>query len=147
MRNRWMVAVVAAVLLAGAAAAQAPRSVPSHLLVEVSVLPYSEAPRMVLVPGDRTDRPAYVAEIAVRGPSDEAVLFAHKWFVVFAGEPAIGTFSSGELSVEYRIKVDAKEPRADALVRVIKGGTFLCGSHTKVAFSATKAGVQHAPGK
>jgi hypothetical protein len=147
MKNRWMLAVVAAVLLVGMPAAHAAGATPSHVVVDVSVVPVSEAPRMVVVPGDRTDKPAYVAEIAVRGPSEEAAMFAHKWFVVFPGEPASGTFSSSGLSIEYRVAVDEKEPRADAGVRVTARGKFIGGSHCRFALTASTAGVKQAPRK
>jgi hypothetical protein len=141
-----MVGIAAAALLVGAAAAEAAGPTPSHVVVDVSLLPVSEAPRMVVVPGDRTDKPAYMVEIAVRDPSERAAMFAHKWFVIFPGEPATGTFSGGGVSVEYRVALDAKELRADAGVRVTAGGTFIGGSSTKISLTALKVGVQHAPG-
>ncbi len=149
MRTTLVIAVTGALVLAGAAAGQTPPATPTPetgLLVDVSVLPVSEVP-MVMVPGDRTDKAAYVAQIMVVGPTDKPVTYAHKQLVVFAGEEAKGSFRGGGLSVAYRIKLQPEERTADASVRVTRDGRFVGGSRTQIRIAVPKAGLTPAPGK
>jgi hypothetical protein len=144
MKRIWWLAVIAAVLLGLTAAGKPAASAPSNLLVDVSVVPYPEG-SPVLVPGDRSDKPSFVVEIWLHHPPT-GVAYSHKVFVVFAGEPANGSYSAGDLSVDYRIKVDLKEETAEASVRVSRGKEFVCGAHSLVRLAAPKAGIQPAPG-
>jgi hypothetical protein len=144
MKSHWKLGALAALVLSVAAFGQTPKPAPSNLLVDVSVVPYPEG-SPVLVPGDRSDKPPFVVEIWLHHPPTD-VLYGHKLFVVFAGEPANGSFSAGDLSVEYRINVNLKDKTAETSVRVNRGKELVCGAHTLVRLAAPKAGIQPAPG-
>jgi hypothetical protein len=142
--------ILGALLLAMPGAAQTTRPAPSSLFVEVSVVPTAQA-FPILVPGDRTDKPAFVAEIALTTAEGLAATPAvqvrgRKRLVVFPGEAADGSFAAGDLSVKYRITVDLEKKTADTRVRVTRGAEFVGGSSTRISLAAPIAGVQHAPG-
>jgi hypothetical protein len=144
MKSHWKLGALVVLVFSVGALAQTPKPAPSNLLVDVSVVPYPEG-SPVLVPGDRSDKPSFVVEIWLRHPPTD-VVYGHKLFVVFAGEPANGSFSAGDLSVEYRINVNLKVKTAETSVRVSRAKEFVCGAHTLTRLAAPKAGIQLAPG-
>jgi hypothetical protein len=150
MTRHLGIAVAPVLAVAAAVGGQTPQATPtatpSNLLVDVSVVPVADVP-LVLVPGDRTDKPAYLAEVSVVGPTERPVAYAHKQLVVFAGEETNGSFKGADLSVGYRIRVDPEKRTADASVRVSRDGRFLCGSRTRIKITVPEAGIKPAPGK
>lgn len=145
MRSRWVPAVVVGALVVAGAFAQAPPPVPPAVVIDLSITP-APAGGYTLVPGDRTDKPAFVARIgvhrAVAPPGRGSV--AHKRVVVFPGEPAKGSFDAPEGPVEYTIEIDPAASRAEASLRVRNGGAVLCESHTSISLAAPRTGVQPA---
>ncbi len=146
MNLRATVLAAGAVLLVCLAAlGQLSKRAPSNLLVEVSVRPHS-ASGPILVPGDRTDKPAFVAEIWLHHPPT-GVAYAHKRVVVFPDEPAKGTFPAADLSVDYTVSLDSKQHRVEAKVNAHRGQEFVCGSSSEIWLSEPKAALQQVPGK
>ena len=120
-------------------------------MVDVSVAPYPHG-SPVLVPGDRSDTPAFTVEIRVAtgiGLKDypPKLAWGHKRLVAFAGEPASVSYESGGLSVQYRIKIDFEKKTADTSVRVLRGSAFLGSSSTRISLDVPESGFKPAPGK
>ncbi len=145
MNQYWKLPVAATVLFSVAALGQMSQRAPSNLLVQVSVTPYPVGDP-ILVPGDRSDKSAFVAEILLLHPPTN-VAYGHKRFVVFPGEPAKGSFPAADLSVDYIINLDLQENRAETKVRVHRGQEFVCGSAGEIWLARPKAGIQPAPGR
>ncbi|OFV81005.1 MAG: hypothetical protein A2Y78_00480 [Acidobacteria bacterium RBG_13_68_16] len=138
--------MIAAVLLGFPAAGTQPASAPSNLLILVSVNPYPED-EPTLVPGDRSDKPAFIVVISLLYPPPTEVIYGQERLVVFPGELAKGSFSAVDLTVAYTINVNLEENRAEANVRVRRGEEFVCGSSMSIALGRPKAGIQPAPGR
>lgn len=145
MTRLWVVAIGLAAMFGRPASGGPAAPVPSNLLVDVSISPYPNG-SPVLVPGDRSDKPAFVAEIFLLNPSTK-IAYGHKRLAVFSGEPAQGTFSADDLSVDYRIRIDTETGRAETEVRARRGEEFVCGSRGTIWLGGPPAGVQPAPRK
>jgi hypothetical protein len=135
-----MLQVLALALLGVAAACQTPRRAPANLFVDVQVTPWNP----ILAPGDAPD--AVQAETCVVDAHTMKTLGCGM-AVVVPGKTKKGSFTAGDLYVEYTIDLDLERANAMTQVRVLRGKEIMYGSRSLVVFAPPAKGVQPAPAR
>jgi len=140
MRRSWVQWVLAFTLLGVSTACQTPRPNPPTLFVDIQVTPGYR----IIAPGDAGD--AVQAVICVVDAHSTKTLGCGN-AVVVPGKIKKGSFTGGDLSVEYTIDLGLERASAVTQVRVVHGKDVVYGSRSAVVFAPPAKGIQPAPAR